>query len=105
MGYQEYGDEEAIVWIRDPKSVPYLREGTEIISPKDGNYPRSYGKHDVYGYSKLSPGAEGDQNCEFWCRVWYRTKGDPFQRNGCPVEGRKISSIVAGKPSIYGRDW
>ena len=105
MTDQEYADESTIAWVRDAKEVPYLREAVEHVEARRKYRPRSFHGNVVYAYAKLKQGAKIDAFGGHSRRVWYLTKGDPFVSNRCPSEGRSVSSIEAGKPSEYGRDW
>ena len=108
MRKYELGDlywEKEIIWLAKPDALPYLREVNALVSsksrkPKWGN---------VIAYAVLKPLSPSSHGYHYDRRTWIlhdnEFKRQEFYGSGVPCEGVKPSSIVAGKPSVAGRDF
>ena len=111
--YVDLSDEKDIVWVDDPSKYPYLREREDFVrGRKNLESPVSEFKgsrqYKVVAYATLKKDAKPypyNRN-EFRRRFWYfKIPNDPFDYPGCPCEGRMVSSIKVGEPTVYGRDF
>ena len=103
--------EASIVWVRGgPNDYPYLRETSEWSNTRTRSPRRSQG---LVAYSTLQPNSPKPiLHTGFWRRVWRFRETDPYPcerdhpnyENACPCEGVRPHSIIAGRPSISGRE-
>lgn len=97
-------EESEIVWLRNPKEFPYLRQNFAKLSRRDTPCPTDMTNGELIGYAKLTRDAKAFHGHYFRRYFWFKTDGrDPF-KSGFPGEAVKVSSIRVGFPAVYGRD-
>lgn len=94
-----------IVWLENPKSFRYVREGVAFFSTRAKPPRKSLGGR-VVAYAKLKPETKSDYPGEFLRRFWFLQDNDPYPPapNYYPVEAADPGSIKAGEPSKYPED-
>jgi hypothetical protein len=101
-------DESELVWLKDPKQFPYLRQDFATVARPDTDLREQFHKDgELIGYAKLSPAAKTTRPRLYYRRYfWLKTDGrDPFPGpEAAPCEAVKVSSIAVGRPAQSGRD-
>lgn len=95
--------EKEIVWLEDPRDMPYVREGLSSTGDRSRK-PKGYSM--VVAFVVLwSETPFGDSLSRSFERRFWRLQPNDFYDGGWPSEGVKTSSVVVGRKSVPGRDF
>ena len=104
-------DEQRIVWVQPAKAFPYVRETREWVRRNKSALPEA--RCGLVAFAQLKEDTAKKPRGWYARRVWYVQLHDamyfvpgrgPYDKSGTPGEGVKPSSIVAGKPTVKGRE-